>query len=318
VSPTTGPTVGYIGGFGRSGSTLLETIAACFEEVCVLGEVVHMWERGVREDRLCSCGEPFSRCPFWQEIGRLAFGGWQSPDALEMRRLWSEVDRTRRIPNALWGRDSGPHARAMSEYTDRFAAVYAAAAEVSGASVLIDSSKHASTAFVLRRRPDLDLRVVHMVRDSRGVAYSWTKEVPRPERDDDGNVILMHRYPPWRSALLWDAQNLAFDAMARTDTPVWRLRYEDLLAAPVPTTRELAAFLGLAPDGITDFLSATEVRVGETHQIAGNPMRFNSGTVALRRDDAWRAQFPPGERRLVTALTAPVMRGYRYLGRDAG
>jgi Sulfotransferase family len=306
--------VGYIGGFGRSGSTLLETIAACFDEVCVLGEVVHVWERGVREDRLCSCGEPFSRCPFWQEIGTLAFGGWRASDAADMRRLWSTVDRTRDIPVATWTRAGSPAAVAMREYADRFAAVYDAATRITGAPVLIDSSKHASTAFVLRRHPDLDLRVVHMVRDSRGVAYSWTKQVPRPERDEHGDVIYMHRYPPWRAALLWDAQNAAFAALGRTRTPVWRLLYEQLLTDPVETTRSLAGFLDLPTASITDFLSPTEVRVGPTHQIAGNPMRFHSGTVPLRRDDAWRQKLPARDRRVVTALTAPLMRSYGYRG----
>jgi sulfotransferase family protein len=312
VSAAPLPTVGYIGGIGRSGSTLLETIAACFAEVCVLGEIVHLWERGVRADHLCSCGQPFSRCPFWQRVGEVAFGGWRLADADEMRRLWSLVDRTRRIPAAVRARPDTAHAAAAREYTDRFAAIYAAAAEITGASVVVDSSKHASTAYLLRGRDDLDLRVLHMVRDSRGVAYSWTKEVA--QQVADGNVVYMHRYPPHVAAALWDAQNLAFAAMARTATPVWRLRYEDLLADPVPTARTLASFLGLPADGITGFLSDTEVHLPETHQISGNPMRFNSGTLTLRRDDAWRTQFPAADRRLVTALTAPLLRRYRYLG----
>ncbi len=140
------PTVGYIGGLGRSGSTLLETIAGCFDEVCVLGEVVHLWERGVRDDRLCGCGERFSRCPFWLQVGDLAFGGWRRADADDMHRLQRQVDRTRKIPAAVRSRAEGTHVQAMREYSDRFAAVYAAAAQVSGASVVIDSSKHASTA----------------------------------------------------------------------------------------------------------------------------------------------------------------------------
>lgn len=310
-----GPTVCYIGGFGRSGSTLLETIVAGFAPVCVLGEVVHVWERGVREDRLCSCGQPFSRCPFWQEIGTVAFGGWRAADAARMRELWGRVDRTRSIPAALRAGEDSAHGRAAREYTDAFAAVYAAAGEVAGASTVVDSSKHASTAFVLHRRRDLDLRVVHLLRDSRGVAYSWTKDVPRPERGPGGEVVLMHRYPPWRAALLWDAQNAGFELLARTSTPVWQLRYEDLLAAPVATTRRLAHYLDLPEAGIDAFLTDTEVRVGrETHQIAGNPMRFHDGTVPLRRDDAWRERLPDRPRRAVTALTAPLMRRYGYGG----
>jgi len=310
------PTVGYIGGLGRSGSTLLETIAGCFDEVCVLGEVVHLWERAVRDDRLCSCGERFSHCPFWLQVGDLAFGGWRCADADDMRRLWLQVDRTRKIPVTVASCDESTHARAMREYSDRFAAVYVAAAQVSGASVVIDSSKHASTAVVLRRHPGLDLRVVHMVRDSRGVAYSWAKEIAaEPDHAADDNPFYMHRYPPWLAAMHWNTQNAAFGALARTTMPVWLLRYEDLLAEPVETTRQLAVFFGLPVSRITEFLSSTQVLVGRrTHQIAGNPMRFNTGPVALRRDDAWRDKLPAVDRRLVTAMTAPLMRRYGYFG----
>ncbi len=100
---------------------------------------------------------------------------------------------------------------------------------MAGASVLVDSSKHAALAYCLRFAPRIDLRVVHVVRDSRGVAYSWTKRVARPEADGEAE---MTRYTPGRSALLWNAHNAAFAMLRRRGVPVRRLRYEDLLADP--------------------------------------------------------------------------------------
>lgn len=41
-------------------------------------------------------------------------------------------------------------------------------------------------------------------------------------------------------------------------------------------------------------------------------MRFLTGDVTLRRDDAWRAQLPVGQRRLISALTAPLLSRYGY------
>ncbi|GFJ89664.1 hypothetical protein [Phytohabitans rumicis] len=81
----------------------------------------------------------------------------------------------------------------IEEYAGYYAAIYEAAARVSGASVVIDSSKHSALAHCLRWVPGLDLRVVHVVRDARGVAYSWTKTVVRPEADGDAE---MTRYSP--------------------------------------------------------------------------------------------------------------------------
>ena len=65
---------------------------------------------------------------------------------------------------------------------------------------------------MLRWADDIDLRVVHVVRDARGVAYSWTKTVTRPETDGADE---MTRYSPGRSALLWNAHNAAFGLLAR-------------------------------------------------------------------------------------------------------
>ena len=70
----TDPLVLYIAGWGRSGSTLLERLLAEVDGVTLLGEVVHLWERGVREDELCACGTAFSGCPFWSEVGRVPRG----------------------------------------------------------------------------------------------------------------------------------------------------------------------------------------------------------------------------------------------------
>ena len=54
---------------------------------------------------------------------------------------------------------------------------------LTGSPVVVDSSKHVSLAFALSHDADLDLRVLHMVRDPRAVAYSWSKEVARPEAE---------------------------------------------------------------------------------------------------------------------------------------
>lgn len=310
-------TVGYIGGLGRSGSTLLERIAAGLRGVAVLGEVVHVWSRGVLDDELCGCGERFSSCPFWQPIGDLAFGGWSAADAREMVRLQEAVDRTRHL-RTLTRRRPGAYDQAAVEYVARFDAVHEAAARVADAPVVIDSSKHASTAFLLYKYGAADLRVVHMVRDSRGVAYSWTKEMRRPEAATGSSIELMHRYRPWQAAVQWNAQNLAFEWLARRGAPTWQLRYEHLLADPVRATEQLAEFLGAGDQDIAGFVSADQVNVGPAHQIAGNPMRFRTGALALRRDDEWRSAMGLRDRRTVTALTAPLMHRYGYRPGGAG
>src|SRR5450755_566845 len=74
------PRVVYLGGLGRSGTTLLERLLGELPGVCSVGEVVHLWQRGIAEAERCGCGEPLPGCPFWRKVGEIAFGGWAHAD----------------------------------------------------------------------------------------------------------------------------------------------------------------------------------------------------------------------------------------------
>jgi UDP-N-acetylglucosamine transferase subunit ALG13 len=307
------PRIAFLGGFGRSGSTLLERMLNEVPGVTAIGESVHLWERGLRDDERCGCGERFSACPHWQAVGEAAFGGWDALDVEHVLALKASVDRTRYVPRLAGPAASAKQARAVDEYCDLYRRLYRGAAAVTGDAVLVDASKHASLAYALRRAADLDLRVLHMVRDSRGVAYSWSKQVSRPERDGEQ----MPTYTPARAAVLWTANNTLFDLLGRLGTPVHRIRYEDLLAEPVGVLGEVLAYLGLpADDEALRFLRSDSAELGASHTIGGNPMRFSTGRLTLRTDETWRREMSPAARRRVSALTAWPLSSYGYHVRD--
>ena len=300
----------YLGGLGRSGTTLVERLLGELPSVCALGEIVHLWQRDIRDNERCGCGSRFSACTFWKRVGELAFGHWSNVDVDRVHALRDVVERTRHIPRLAAARLPAAQHADVREYASFYAKVYAAAAAVSGAQVVVDSSKHSALAHVLRWADEVDLRVVHVVRDARGVAYSWTKTVARPESDDSAE---MTRYSPGRSALLWNAHNAAFGLLARRGVPVHRIRYEQFLTDPRAAVRELADFAGLPVTGAElAFLGDgyADLRVG--HSAAGNPMRFSVGRLPLRRDDDWVRALPSGQRRLVGAVCAPMLRAYGY------
>ncbi|MDQ0367043.1 sulfotransferase family protein [Catenuloplanes indicus] len=300
----------FLGGLGRSGTTLVERLLGELPGVCALGEVVHLWQRDVRDDERCGCGARFSECAFWRAIGEAAFNGWQNVDVDRIIALRATVERTRFIPRLAARTLPRALHDAVLEYAAFYTSVYEAAALTAGAEVVVDSSKHSALAHCLRWSPALDLRVVHVVRDPRGVAYSWTKSVARPETDGTEE---MTRYSAGRSALLWTGHNAAFGLLARRGVPTIRLRYEQLLADPRGELARIAAHAGLplrANDLAFVDRSAAELRTG--HSAAGNPMRFTTGRVELRRDDAWRDALPPRQRALVGAVCAPMLHAYGY------
>ncbi|HEX7995066.1 MAG TPA: sulfotransferase [Streptosporangiaceae bacterium] len=329
----------YLGGLGRSGTTLLERLLGELPGVCATGEIVHLWQRGVAQNERCGCGLPFSACEFWQQVGKEAFGDWEKIDTGRIGQLKDTVDRTRMIPRLsrrsrgrgqtaddLTRRPRPARFRAdLAEYTEYYVRAYRAIADVSGCDALVDSSKHASLAFCLSSRPEIDLRVIHVVRDSRAVAYSWTTKVARPEVSGSAQEApgsYMTTYSPARAAAQWNAQNGALELLARRGTPVLRIRYEDLVQQTERTLRRAATFTGLpAGDLSAPFLHADGdepyADLTTAHTSSGNPMRFTTGRLAIRGDERWRSAMSPQDQRTVTAMTFPLLRRYGYLGRAA-
>jgi len=322
----------YLAGFGRSGSTLIERLLGELPDVCPVGELVHLWQRGVLAGERCGCGTPFHECPFWQRVGAIAFGGWQNVDVDRFITLRRKVDRNRFIPVLASSSASPTFRRALGEYLSVYLRVYAAAADASGCRIVVDSSKHASLAFCLRWCDDLDLRVLHVVRDSRAVAYSWTKQVRRPDvavSGSDGPADrrsgtvhnYMETYPPASSALRWNIQNGALQALASKGIPTSLVRYEDVIRDPERLLREVATFAGIhLGDTSLRFLggdsAGRHADLGIAHTVSGNRLRFATGRIPIRQDDAWQAAMPTGQRRAVTALTFPLLGRYGYVRSD--
>jgi hypothetical protein len=60
------------------------------------------------------------------------------------------------------------------------------------------------------------------------------------------------------------------------------------------------------------FLRDHEIELGIGHTVAGNPNRFRSGLVRLRRDDEWVYKMRGRDRALVMLLTLPLLARYGY------
>ena len=302
-------TVLYIGGIGRSGSTLLDRMLGQLPGFVSVGELVFLWERGVARNERCGCGVAFRECPFWTAVGERAFGGWDAVDtaaAIERKRM---VDRNRFLPLLLAPWVPSRFATALRSHTEALGRVYRAIADESGADVIVESSKHVSTAALLRRVPDVDLRVVRLIRDPRGVAFSWAKEVHRP--DSTSGPSVMARIGPGRAAVRWLSYNVLME-VARLGRPSSLVRYESLVRRPAETVRELASLAGRPDLGPPSFVDGDRIRLGVDHTVAGNPLRFRTGAIELRVDDAWTTKMSRRDRGIVTVLTWPALAGYGY------
>lgn len=301
----------YVGGMPRSGSTLTDLMLHQLPGHVGIGELFYLWRNGLAHDGLCACSATFSQCPFWSEVGRVAFGGWSATDPRHVMRLQEQVDRTSKIPLLISPRRPKQFAEQLAEYTEILRRLYTAIVTVSGQDVVVDSSKRPSMAYILRTMPDVDLRVVHVVRDPRGVAFSFAKHVSLPA----GAALRseMPRSTTRKVSRRWVSVNALVAALGHLGVPVTRVRYEDLVAAP---RRELRRVLELterdAPESVFDYVTDDGVSVPHTHVVAGGRIRLASGTMPLRLDQQWQQEMPARSRLIVDTMTVTARRRYGY------
>jgi sulfotransferase family protein len=303
----------YIAGSGRSGSTILDNILGQVGGFASVGEVRFLWERGLLEDRICGCGEPFSTCPFWRGVLADSFGVAHGVDPRRMLELLARGTRARRIPAMLGG---GARRRrfmaGLDELPERLGSLYRAIGERAGARVVVDSSKLPTYGFLLDNVPGIDLRVVHLIRDPRATAYSWSRTKALPDKPGGG---FMQQQGPLKAAALWTLWNAAAQVFwrRRGDTAYLFLRYEEFVRRPRWAVERICELVDERPDALP-FVSDTQVRLEPSHSVAGNPSRFTTGVVELRPDEEWRTRMRTSDRLVVTSLTWPLLLKYGYGG----
>jgi hypothetical protein len=263
----------YIAGPGRSGSTILEQTLGGVEGWFSCGEVNLLWW-----DMQCGCGANVFACEFWSPL-------------LEQLHARHPV--------------LGP----LRGYAELLVDLYASAARAAGAKLLIDSSKTAADAYLLATLTDIELYVVHLVRDPRGVAHSWSKRKIKNYRP----LYEFGRMGPTKSSLHWLRRNAVIEAVLRRPRrdPFLRVRYEDFVERPQETARSICELVG-EPDADLPFVGEKVVGIRPNHTVSGNPVRFGSGERRIEPDEEWRRLMPARARIASTLAAAPMMPRYGY------
>ncbi len=315
------PRILAIAGTGQNGSTLVSRLLGELPGLVAIGEVGRLWDKGLIEGVECSCGEPVASCPFWSEVGRTGFGGWDRVDA--ERATWlreSLVLKDSRFPHpfalpfllapGLW-----PSYRArLEEYQALMSTLYGAIDEVSGGRIIVDAMKIPAHVYMLsglRRR--YDIRYLHLIRDSRGVANSNAKVVRRQGSLEDRPF--RGQRGPVKSAVRWTWFNLSSEVLAGVrKMPMSRMRYEEFVGDPAAALRVVGDRFGIEiGEDDLGFLQGREADLSPGHLVAGNRMRLHSGPITIVEDAAWRRDLPERSQRIVTTLTWPLLRHYGHL-----
>jgi len=319
----------YILAASHSGSTLLTMLLNSHPVIATIGELklspdsigdIHRYR--------CSCGEFIPVCPFWREVkARMAgrgfefdignadtnYGGVETPYT---RRLLRPLHRGRMLETI---RDVGlclsPAWRSrFPEIQSRNAALAAIVAEITGAEVIVDSSKTAVRLKYLLRNPELDIKVIRLIRDGRAVALTYVDPARFADARDTslrnggmGGDRASQRLSMAQAVREWRRNNEeAEHVLAGLDRAQWmEVRYEEYCADLETTLHRLFEFLGVDPgQWIRDFRS-------RDHHVVGNGMRLDlTSDVCL--DERWRLSLSPDDLRVFDRIAGKAKRRYGY------
>jgi hypothetical protein len=305
-------------GPARSGTTIIGNILGEVRGIANAGEIRWLWRRGLAERMPCGCGLPPVECPRWSRVLDTMRRTWlpaADDDAVTaavdgVSRAQDEMlarrNRLRAI-SAASGRDTGWAAlRCMRALT---VDMCASLADVSGESLIVDTSKLPHLAAILAGAREVDHYVLHLVRDPRATAFSWQRRKALPVADGLATMATMR---PVASVRNWSKAGVEAELLRRfVPRDRWLfLRYEDFVAGPAAAIDRVLGFVGVAAP--SPFVGPDTVHLGTNHTMAGNPNRFRTGSVRIVEDDEWKSRMARRDRTVITAAALPMLVRYGY------
>jgi hypothetical protein len=331
-----------ITGSARSGSTILDVVLGNHPHIESVGEVNKLvrtgWIsreslRGIEQKSLrrpiCTCGKrldvlyvdtPDEACPFWSRV-RHEWVERTDPDSIESYpKLQNDFEPQGRWPRLLY--EKRRRSASFRSYAGLTRAFFESIRAVSGKPVIVDCSKIWIRTFALSIVPGIDLYVVHLVRDGRGVIASKISSYREDRRAGIawghkdrpmGKMVVRRRVVYLVSLLRWIVGNLLSEWVCTQLGPnkTMRLRYEDFVADPKGALERIGSLIELDLTDVADAASSGKsMQAG--HNVGGNKTK-KSGTITLRPDaQEWRTALSPTEQRLSWASMGWLMRRYGY------
>ncbi len=289
----------------HSGSTLLAMLLGSHPQATTIGDTAGTLHRK-NPDYRCSCGNRPRACPFWlhvkDEMARQGFKlditdfatRFEHPESRFIDRVLHAEHRgpiLETIRDSVLGLSTGWR-RKFWTIAERNVALIETVTKVTNSQILVDSSKQPHRLKFLLRIPELEVKVIHLVRDGRSVAHTYIQ--------DNGWSVE-------KSAFEWHRGVVAAEKLlARLEQGMWRqVRYEDLCADPQAELGKLCVFLDLDPSRVNlDFRSAGL-------HVFGNKMRLSSERD-IRLDDKWRTELTDSQVSTIEHLAGKQLTRYGY------
>jgi hypothetical protein len=187
-------------------------------------------------------------------------------------------------------------------------------AELTGRPIVVDSSKSALRLKYLLRIPELDVRVIHLIRDGRAVALTYMDperfaDARDPQRRGGGNGTPRdgERLSMFAAARQWVRRNQEAACVVRTLEPgrAMTLRYEELCRDPSAALLQIRRFAGLSARPPVRLFRAVP------QHVVGNGMRFDTSSAVVL-DERWKDVLNADDLRTFDAVAGGLNRRYGY------
>lgn len=246
------PKVVLIAGSGHGGTTILNMVLGQHPDIFATGKLRDFPHGGLfTEHNVCSCGALAQTCPFWSEIREQYHPFQDLPDQEKIPRLFDIIRR------------------------------------VSGMSFVGDVSHNVGYAQQLANTDGINLYLVHVVRDGRGVVHSRIRKDYRIGRLKSSPLSHLKRVFTVSRRWSWHRREFA-RLEQRLGGKAVRVQYEELCRDPQAALRPVGDCLGLDFGAIGKSLGSGQPFKRVPHLIRGNEVLRSRSDIVLRHDTAYR------------------------------
>ncbi|MEQ9303364.1 MAG: sulfotransferase [Marinoscillum sp.] len=257
----------YIGGYSRSGSTILDILLSNHAQIVGTGELCYLYDDSKNADRTCTCGQPYPKCNFWGDY-------LSSNDIDHASQIIKEVEGRSNFYRLL---DGNIDRKLLDKYTVIQEGLYRYIAEKSGCSIIVDSSKTTrdmvGRPLALSRYTSLDLKMIHLLKNGKATTQSYVSKGRNWAMEGHGGNDMLQGM---RSIFGWKLANkLALQTGKILDGAYLPLKYEDFVENPEISLRRLGDFVDLDFESLNKIVSSKQV-IAPHHHVGGNRLRLKS------------------------------------------
>lgn len=294
----------YIAGTGRNGSTLLERILNEIPDIFAAGELGYA--RIFEDKGACFCSKTYADCPVWGSIKKDARLMTFEPEKFTQPiEKYSKGIKNFFTLQKLNNQHNLPDD--FKQYLSILERLYHVIHENRNGKIITDSTTLPLYGYHLSLIPSIDLYIIHLIRDPRGVANSRNQQKFLP----NSNVpVVSKKINPLFTAFSWIKRNFFIELMfSRKKGRYLRIHYEELVKNPSQEIKKIQHLLGLAPNSL-NFIEGNQIKLGVCHLSAGNIGMLGKKEIVLKRDERWKREMKWWDAVLITLMTWPLLLKY--------